>query len=93
MEFEQLHCSEQQMHRLEQEIAQLLQVHSAAVERLTEVPDLGVESASQSLLVLKLLQEPQRQLQFTRRDTERSQFIPIFAFHRYVSDNQASILL
>jgi transposase len=47
MELEQLHFMEQQMHRLEQEIAQLLHAHSAAIERLAEVPGLGVESAQQ----------------------------------------------
>jgi transposase len=47
MELKQLQFLEQQMHQLEQEIAQLLRPHAAAVERLAEVPGLGVESAQQ----------------------------------------------
>jgi transposase len=47
MQLEQLDFIEQQMRRLEQEIAQLLKAHSAAIERLAEVPGLGVESAQQ----------------------------------------------
>jgi transposase len=47
MELKQLQFLEQQMQQLEQEIAQLLRPHAAAVERLAEVPGLGVESAQQ----------------------------------------------
>jgi transposase len=47
MELKQLHFLEQQRHELEQEITQLLRPHAAAVERLAEVPGLGVESAQQ----------------------------------------------
>jgi len=41
MELEQPDRLEQQMDKLEREIAQLLQEHSAAVERLAAVPRLG----------------------------------------------------
>jgi transposase len=47
MELEQLDFLEQQMDKLGQEIAQLLQAHSAAVQRLAAVPGLGVESGQQ----------------------------------------------
>jgi transposase len=47
MELKQLQILEQQRHELEQEIAQLLRPHAGAVERLAEVPGLGVESAHQ----------------------------------------------
>ena len=47
MELEQLDFPEQQMDQLEREIAQLLQGHSAAVQRLAAVPGLGVESGQQ----------------------------------------------
>lgn len=47
MEMEQLEFLEQQMDKLEREIAQSLQAHSAAVERLAAVPGLGVESGQQ----------------------------------------------
>jgi len=49
MELKQLQFLEQQSHELEQEIAQLLRPHAGAVERLAEVPGLGVESAQQIL--------------------------------------------
>src|SRR5215831_7194436 len=49
MELKQLQFLEQQRHELEQEIAQLLRPHATAVERLAEVPGLGVESAQQIL--------------------------------------------
>jgi transposase len=47
MELKQLQFLEQQRHELEQEITQLLRPHAGAVERLAEVPGLGVESAQQ----------------------------------------------
>jgi transposase len=47
MEWEQLDFLEQQMEKLEGEIAQLLQGHSTAVQRLAAVPGLGVESGQQ----------------------------------------------
>src|SRR5215469_10052207 len=49
MELKQLQFLEQQMHELDQEITQLLRPHAAAVERLAEVPGLGVETAQQIL--------------------------------------------
>src|SRR5215831_17047176 len=49
MEWRQLQFLEQQSHELEQEIAQRLRPHAGAVERLAEVPGLGVESAHQIL--------------------------------------------
>ena len=47
MELEQLKFLEEQMDKLKGEIAELLAAHAAAVERLAEVPGLGVESAQQ----------------------------------------------
>jgi transposase len=47
MELKQLQFLEQQSHELEQEITPLLQPHAGEVERLAEVPGLGVESAQQ----------------------------------------------
>jgi transposase len=47
MELKQLEFLEQQMHELEQEITPLLRPYAGAVERLAEVPGLGVESAQQ----------------------------------------------
>lgn len=47
MELKQLEFLEQQMDELEQEITSLLQPYAGAVERLAEVPGLGVESAQQ----------------------------------------------
>jgi transposase len=47
MELKQLQFLEQQMHELEQEITPLLHPYAEAVERLAEVPGLGVESAQQ----------------------------------------------
>jgi transposase len=47
MELEQWKFLEEQMDKLKREIAALLAAHSAAVERLAEVPGLGVESAQQ----------------------------------------------
>jgi transposase len=47
MELERLQFMEEQMAQLEREIAQVLHAHSDAVERLAEVPGLGVESAQQ----------------------------------------------
>jgi transposase len=44
---EQLKFLEEQMDKRKREIAELLTAHSAAVERLAEVPGLGVESAQQ----------------------------------------------
>jgi transposase len=47
MALEDLHLIEQQMEQLDQEIASLLRQHQDAVERLAEVPGLGVDSAQQ----------------------------------------------
>ena len=47
MALEQLLFLEQQIGLLDQEIASLLQQHQDAVERLSEVPGLGVDSAQQ----------------------------------------------
>ncbi len=44
---EELHMTEQQIHQLEQEMANLLSQHQDAVQRLAEVPGLGVDSAQQ----------------------------------------------
>ena len=44
---EELHLIEQQIDQLDQEIASLLRQHQDAVERLAEVPGLGVDSAQQ----------------------------------------------
>jgi transposase len=47
MALEELQFIEQQMGRLDQEIAALLRPHQEAVERLAQVPGLGVDSAQQ----------------------------------------------
>jgi transposase len=47
MVLEQLHFLEQQISQLDQEMASLLSQHQDAVERLAEVPGLGVDSAQQ----------------------------------------------
>jgi transposase len=47
MALEELHLIEQQIGQLDQEIASLLRQHQEAVERLAEVPGLGVDSAQQ----------------------------------------------
>src|SRR5246500_540909 len=47
MTLEDLHLSGQQVGQLDQEIASLLREHQDAVERLAEVPGLGVDSAQQ----------------------------------------------
>ena len=47
MALEELHLIEQQIGQLDQEIASLLRQHQDAVERLAEVPGLGVDSAQQ----------------------------------------------
>jgi transposase len=47
MALEQLHVIEQQIGQLDQEIAGLLHQHQDAVQRLAEVPGLGVDSAQQ----------------------------------------------
>jgi len=47
MALEQLHLIEQQIGQLDQEIAGLLRQHQDAVERLPEVPGLGMDSAQQ----------------------------------------------
>jgi transposase len=47
MALEQLQFLEQQIGQLDQETASLLRQHQDAVERLAEVPGLGVDSASQ----------------------------------------------
>src|SRR5215472_7041699 len=44
---EELQFLEQQMGQLDQEIATLLRPHEDAVQRLAEVPGLGVDSAQQ----------------------------------------------
>jgi len=44
---EQLQFLEQQIGQLHQEMASLLSQHQDAVERLAEVPGLGVDSAQQ----------------------------------------------
>jgi transposase len=47
MALEELHFIEQQIGKLDQEIASLLSQHQDAVQRLAEVPGLGVDSAQQ----------------------------------------------
>ncbi len=47
MALEELQLIEQQMGKLDQEIADLLRQHEDAVKRLAEVPGLGVDSAQQ----------------------------------------------
>ena len=47
MTLEQLQVLDQQIVQLEQEIASLLKLHQDAVQRLAEVPGLGVDSAQQ----------------------------------------------
>src|SRR6202049_2991566 len=47
MALEQLQLLEQQMDQLDQELATLLHPHQDAVQRLAEVPGLGVDSAQQ----------------------------------------------
>jgi len=47
MALEQLQFLEQQIGQLDQEMASLLRQHQGAVERLAEVPGLGVDSATQ----------------------------------------------
>ena len=47
MTLEELRLLEQQSLRLDREMAQLLQEHQSAVQRLAEVPGLGVDSAQQ----------------------------------------------
>jgi transposase len=47
MALEQLHFLEQQIVQLDQEMANLLSHHQDAVQRLAEVPGLGVDSAQQ----------------------------------------------
>jgi len=47
MALEQLQLLEQQIGQLDQEMASLLRQHQDAVERLAEVPGLGVDSAQQ----------------------------------------------
>ena len=47
MALEQLQFLEQQMGQLDQELASLLHPHQEAVQRLAEVPGLGVDSAQQ----------------------------------------------
>jgi hypothetical protein len=48
MAMEQLQFLEQQIGQLDQEMASLLHPHQDAVERLAEVPGLGVDSAQLS---------------------------------------------
>src|SRR5438128_687839 len=47
MALEELRLIEEQIGQLDQEMARLLSHHQAAVERLAEVPGLGVDSAQQ----------------------------------------------
>src|SRR5262245_50824368 len=47
MALEQLQCLEQQISQLDQEAANLLRQHQDVVERVAEVPGLGVDSATQ----------------------------------------------
>jgi transposase len=47
MALEQLQFLEQQIGQLDQEMATLLSQHQDAVQRLAEVPGLGVDSAQQ----------------------------------------------
>jgi transposase len=47
MALEQVQFLEQQIDQLDQELANLLRPHQAAVQRLAEVPGLGVDSAQQ----------------------------------------------
>jgi transposase len=47
MALEQLQFLEQQIGQLDQELATLLHPHQDAVQRLAEVPGLGVDSAQQ----------------------------------------------
>lgn len=47
MTLEELHLIEQQMDQLDREISDLLRPHEDAVQRLAEVPGLGVDSAHQ----------------------------------------------
>jgi transposase len=47
MALEQLQFLEQQIHQLDEEMANLLSQHQDAVKRLAEVPGLGVDSAQQ----------------------------------------------
>jgi transposase len=47
MALEQLQLLKQQISQLDQEMASLLRQHQDAVERLAEVPELGVDSAQQ----------------------------------------------
>jgi transposase len=47
MTLEELRLLEEQIHQLDQEMASLLCAHQQAVERLAEVPGLGVDSAQQ----------------------------------------------
>jgi transposase len=44
-----LRLLEEQIHQLDQEMANLLSAHQEAVERLAEVPGLGIDSAQQIL--------------------------------------------
>jgi transposase len=49
MALEELQLMERQMHELDHEIAELLSQHQDAVQRLAEVPGLGVDSAHQMI--------------------------------------------
>jgi transposase len=49
MTLEELRLLEEQIHPLDQEMANLLRAHQEAVERLAEVPGLGMDSAQQIL--------------------------------------------
>ncbi len=47
MALDELHLIEEQMRQLDQEMARLIRPHEDAVQRLAEVPGLGVDSAQQ----------------------------------------------
>src|SRR3989442_5556131 len=58
MALEQLQFLEQQIGALDQETASLLRQHQDAVERLAEVPGLGVDSATQIIAEVGPRQRP-----------------------------------
>jgi transposase len=51
-EIEELDFLEEQKEKLEREIAEVLQAHAAAVQRLAEVPGLGTRSAQQIIALV-----------------------------------------
>ena len=60
MTLEQLHFLEQQIGQLDQELATLLHPHQDAVQRLAEMPGLGVDSAQQIIAEVGPPQRPFR---------------------------------